>query len=160
MTEEHLATTAGGVPLCYHAIIKRRTETFVMGNWSIAEGCKYTRSDEWLRLEGSEALIGISDYAQNALSDLVFIELPKLGTSFSAGEAFGVVESVKAAADVNMPVSGEIVGVNDELEGAPETVNQDAYGKGWLIRIRILDDTQLGILMDATQYAAYCNERG
>jgi len=130
-----------------------------MSNWTIADGYKYAKSDEWIKQEGGEALIGISDYAQNQLSDLVFIELPKVGASYSAGQAFGVVESVKAAADVNMPASGEVIAVNAELESSPETMNQDAYGKGWIIRIKLSNPADLDALMDAAAYTAYCNER-
>ncbi len=131
-----------------------------MGNWTIAEDRKYTKSDEWLMVDGAEALIGISDYAQNQLSDLVFIELPKVGAKFNAAQSFGVVESVKAAADLNMPVSGEIIAVNTELESTPETMNQDPYGKGWIVRIKLSTPSEVDSLMDAAAYTAYCDQRG
>lgn len=131
-----------------------------MANWNIpAEGYKFTKSDEWVKLEGDEALVGITDYAQDLLSDLVFVELPDVGDSFDKGDTFGVVESVKAAADVNMPVSGEVVAVNSELDDAPETINADAFDKGWIIRIKPSDTSELDDLMDAEGYRAYCEER-
>jgi glycine cleavage system H protein len=131
-----------------------------MGDWSIPEGYKYTESDEWVKLEGGEALVGISDYAQDQLSDLVFVELPAVGETFGKGEVFGVVESVKAAADVMTPISGEIVAVNEDLEDTPEVINEDAYGKGWIIRIKPSDTSEMDDLMDTEAYEAYCEERG
>jgi len=130
-----------------------------MGDWKFPAGYKYTKSDEWVKVEGSEALVGISDYAQDMLSDLVFVELPEVGDSFDAGESFGVVESVKAAADVNMPVGGEVVAINDSLEDTPEIINEDPYEKGWLVRIKVTDAAALDDLMDDTAYKAYCAER-
>jgi glycine cleavage system H protein len=131
-----------------------------MGDWSIPEGYKFTESDEWVKLEDGEALIGISDYAQDQLSDLVFVELPMVGETFGKGEVFGVVESVKAAADVMTPIGGEIVAVNDDLEDTPEVINEDAYGEGWIIRIKPSDTSEMDDLMDAKAYEAYCEERG
>ncbi len=131
-----------------------------MADWNIPEeGYKFTKSDEWIKVDGDEALVGISDYAQDLLSDLVFVELPSVGDSFDQGEAFGAVESVKAAADVNLPVSGEIIAVHEELEDAPETINQDPYGEGWIVRIKVSDPSELDGLMDAAAYRAYCEER-
>lgn len=131
-----------------------------MADWKIPEdGYKFTKSDEWIKMEGDEALVGISDYAQDLLSDLVFVELPAEGDSFDKEDAFGVVESVKAAADVNMPVSGEVVAVNEVLEDAPETINSDPYGEGWIIRIKPSDTSELDNLMDGAAYRAYCEER-
>src|SRR5574341_2570521 len=118
-----------------------------MGNWNIPADRKYTKSDEWIKLEGDEALVGITDYAQDQLSDLVFIELPNVGKSFAAGKAFAVVESVKAAADVNMPASGEVVAVNTALGDAPETVNSAPYGNGWFVRIKVSAPSELDALM-------------
>jgi glycine cleavage system H protein len=113
-----------------------------------------------VKLEGGEALVGISDYAQDQLSDLVFVELPAVGETFGKGEVFGVVESVKAAADVMTPISGEIVAVNEDLEDTPEVINEDAYGKGWIIRIKPSDTSEMDDLMDTEAYEAYCEERG
>ncbi len=125
----------------------------------IEQGLLYTRDDEWVRVEGDEGTVGITDYAQDALSDIVFLELPEVGGHFEAGEAFGVVESVKAAADLNMPVSGEILSANEGLLDTPELLNSDPYDAAWLVKIRISDPGQLEGLMDATAYEAYCQER-
>jgi glycine cleavage system H protein len=130
-----------------------------MGDWRIPADYKFTRSDEWIKAEGEEALIGISDYAQDQLSDLVFVELPQVGDTFAKDEAFGVVESVKAAADINMPAGGEVIATNGDLEDVPETINQDPYEKGWIIRVKLADPGELDGLMDAPAYKAYCEER-
>ena len=130
-----------------------------MGDWKTPTDCKYTKTDEWVKVEGNEALIGLTDYAQDQLSDLVFIEFPEIGDTFDAGEAFGVVESVKAAADVNMPIGGEVIATNEALENSPEIINTDPYGAGWLIRIKAMDLSELEGLMDAHAYAQYCAER-
>lgn len=119
----------------------------------------YTKDDEWIRVDGDEGTVGITDYAQDSLSDIVYLELPSEGDSFDQGDVFGVVESVKAAADLMMPVGGEITAVNDELVDAPETVNEDPYGRAWMVKIKISDTSQLDELMDAEAYQAYCDER-
>lgn len=120
----------------------------------------YTEDDEWLRIEGEEATVGITDYAQDSLSDIVYLELPAAGEHFEREDAFGVVESVKAAADLYMPVSGEVTEVNEGLMDEPEVINQDPYGDAWMVRIRLEDDAELDDLMDADDYRAYCEERG
>jgi glycine cleavage system H protein len=119
----------------------------------------YTTDDEWLRLEGDEAVVGITDYAQDSLSDIVYLELPNTGATFSMGETFGVVESVKAASDLLMPVAGEVLAANEALIDGPEAVNSDPYGEAWMVRIKLTDKSQLAQLMDATAYQAYCAER-
>lgn len=125
------------------------------------EDLKYTENDEWIRVEGETATVGVSDYAQDQLSDVVYVEvLEDPGSELEQGAEFGVVESVKAAADVYMPVGGEIVEVNGELPEAPERINTDPYGEGWIIKIRISDPAELDGLMDSEAYAAYCEERG
>lgn len=121
---------------------------------NIKPGLFYTRDDEWLRVEGSEAVIGISDHAQDALSDIVYVELPNIGDSFAQGDAFGVVESVKAAADLFMPVDGEIIAVNEALVESPEEINTAPYDS-WLVRVRMSDPDQLASLMDAASYEAF-----
>jgi glycine cleavage system H protein len=118
----------------------------------------YTEDDEWLRIDRTEALIGVSDYAQDSLSDIVYLEFPSVGDSFSKGDTFGVVESVKAAADLMMPVSGEVIEVNDDLLDTPEAVNEQPY-QSWMVKITISDPGELEGLMDAEAYAAYCEER-
>ncbi|MCL4803478.1 MAG: glycine cleavage system protein GcvH [Anaerolineae bacterium] len=119
---------------------------------------RYAKTDEWVRVEGDEAVIGISDYAQDALSDIVYVELPGIGDAIEAGQPFGVVESVKAASDVLVPISGEVVAVNDAAVDAPESLNSDPYGT-WLIRVRISDASQIEKLMDAAAYEGYCANR-
>lgn len=118
----------------------------------------YTEDDEWIRVEGNEAVIGVTDYAQDSLSDIVFLELPGAGDSFGKGETFGVVESVKAAGDLMMPVGGEVSAVNDDLLDTPEAVNEQPY-ISWLVKIIVSDPAELEELMDADAYAAYCKER-
>ena len=97
----------------------------------------YAKSHEWLKVDGDTATVGITDYAQHALGDIVFVELPDVGSSFEAGSAFGVVESVKAASDIYLPVGGEVVEINEALLDTPETVNTDPYGDGWLVKIKL-----------------------
>jgi len=118
-------------------------------------GCKYDKEHEWIRVEGDEGVIGISDYAQDQLSDVVYVELPEVGDSFERGDVFAVVESVKAASDVYMPVGGEVLEINEELEDMPELVNQDPYGEAWFVRIAIADPAELDDLMDADAYRAF-----
>jgi len=131
-----------------------------MAKWKTPADCRYAKTDEWVRAEGAEAVIGITDYAQDALSDIVFIELPNVGTTLKAGEPFGTVESTKAAAELNMPLSGEIVAVNSALSDSPEKINADPFGEAWMIRIKPSDLAELDALMDAEAYAKYCEERG
>ncbi|MGD8857221.1 MAG: glycine cleavage system protein GcvH [Chloroflexota bacterium] len=125
----------------------------------IPEGFLFTKEDEWLKVEDGEGTVGITDYAQDALSDIVYIELPDVGESVKAGEAFGVVESVKAASDLYSPVSGEVTAVNEEILDAPETVNTDPYDGGWMVKIKLSDASELDGLMDTEAYTAYCEER-
>ncbi|MCC7207670.1 MAG: glycine cleavage system protein GcvH [Anaerolineae bacterium] len=131
-----------------------------MSKWNIPADLKYARSDEWVRVEGDEAVIGISDYAQDALSDIVFVELPAVGDTLEAGKRFGTIESVKAASDLNAPLDGAVTAINNALEDAPERVNGDPYGGAWMVRIRPANLAQLDNLMDAAAYEAYCEERG
>lgn len=120
---------------------------------------RYTKTDEWVRLEGGEAVVGITDYAQSQLSDIVYVELPQPGERRAKGEAFGVVESVKAASDVYMPASGTITAVNERLSGAPELVNRDPYGQAWMIRFKPDNPAEFNDLLDAAAYEKYCEER-
>ena len=117
--------------------------------------CKYSEDHEWIRAEGDEGVIGISDYAQDQLSDVVYVELPEVGDTFEQGDIFATVESVKAASDVYLPVSGQILEINEELEDSPELVNQDPYGEAWFVRISLADVSELDDLMDAEAYQAY-----
>ena len=120
---------------------------------------KYTKNDEWLKIEGDTATIGISDYAQDALNDIVYVEFPDVGATFKQGATFGVVESVKAASDVFMPIGGTITEVNKSLEDTPETINTDPYDKGWLIKIKVTDAAEAGSLMDSAAYIEFCKNR-
>jgi glycine cleavage system H protein len=121
---------------------------------------KYTKSDEWVKIDGNEAVIGVSDYAQNALSDVVFIELPDVGAVFKQSATFGTIESVKAASDLKVPIGGTVTAVNSALLDTPETINQDAFGAGWMLRLKPDNLSELDSLMDAAAYRAYCDERG
>ena len=121
---------------------------------------KYTKSDEWIRVAGNAAEAGLTDYAQSHLSDIVYVELPEVGAEFKQGTPFGSIESVKAASDMNLPASGTITAVNESLSDAPEAVNNDPYGKGWIVKFTLSNPSELGSLMDAAAYEAYCNERG
>lgn len=119
---------------------------------SIPDNLKYTQDHEWVNLDGDTLTAGITDFAQSELGDIIFIEFPREGESFEQGEAFGTIEAVKTVADLFMPVSGEIITLNSSLEDAPESVNQDAYGTGWLVKIKPSDAGQVDALMDAKAY--------
>ena len=125
---------------------------------NIPSELKYTKTDEWVRPGTGE--VGLTDYAQGHLSDIVYVELPEVGASVTAGASFGSIESVKAASDLNSPVSGSVAAVNDDLASGPEAVNSDPYGKGWIIKVALANASELAGLMDAKAYAAYCAERG
>ena len=119
---------------------------------------KYTEDHEWVQVEGDLVIVGISDFAQDALGDIVFVELPEVGATVTAGKAFGVVESVKAVSDVYAPVSGTVEEINEELPDAPEIINTSPYGDGWMIKVRITDAGELDGLMDAAAYQAHIAE--
>lgn len=131
-----------------------------MGDWKAPDGLRYTENDEWIRVEGDTGVIGMTDYAQDQLSDIVYVELPAEGDAFAQGEAFGVVESVKAAADMHMPAGGEVIEVNNALEDAPETINGDPYDGGWFVKVKLSDPAEVEKLMDAAAYRAHCDARG
>ena len=130
-----------------------------MGNWKTPADLKYTRNDEWIRVEGDTGTIGLSDYAQDQLNDLVYVEMPDVGDSLDQGDSFGTIESVKAAADMHMPVGGTVTETNSALEDEPELANSDPYGKGWVIKIKIANASELDGLMDAKAYAEFCDSR-
>jgi glycine cleavage system H protein len=119
---------------------------------------RYAQSHEWARWDGDQVVCGITDHAQESLSDVVYVELPEEGDVLERGESFGVVESVKAASDVYMPMGGEITVVNEDLEDTPELVNQDPYGGGWMIRFAPSDPDEFDALMDAGAYEAFVAE--
>ena len=118
------------------------------------ENIRYTSEHEWIRVKGDEAFVGITDYAQSELGEIVFIDVPTVGETVGQGEVFGSVEAVKTVSDLNMPVSGEVLEVNEALDAQPELVNNDPYGEGWIIRIAVKDATELDSLMDAAAYQA------
>lgn len=120
---------------------------------------RFTKNDEWVRLEGDSATAGITHYAQEALSDIVYVELPSVGDSFKQGAAYSSVESVKAAAEVYLPIGGTITEVNEALSTAPETLNSDPHGGGWIAKFTPSDPAEVNGLMDAAAYEKYCEER-
>lgn len=121
---------------------------------------RYTREHEWAKVEGKRARVGITHYAQDQLGDVVFVELPKVGTRVRQMQAFGVVESVKAVSDLFAPLSGDVVEVNESLAQRPEQVNQDPYGAGWMVVIALADEKELGALMSAAEYEAFLKTAG
>lgn len=118
----------------------------------------YTESHEWAKVDGNKATVGITDYAQHELGDIVYIELPEVGREVKKGEVFGSVESVKAVSDLYSPLSGKVIEVNDELSSHPEFINQDPYGKGWIIKIEIKDEKERNKLMNAESYELFVKE--
>lgn len=130
-----------------------------MGDWQTPAGLKYAKSDEWFAVQGDTVTIGITDYAQDQLNDIVYVEFREAGESLDAGDSFGEVESVKAAAELYSAVPGEIVAVNAALEDEPEVVNADPFGAGWMVKIRADDLAPLEALMDAAAYDSYCQGR-
>jgi glycine cleavage system H protein len=128
-------------------------------NMNIPNDLRYTKTDEWVRVEGDIATIGITDYAQSELGDIVYMELPEPGRVLQVDEMFGTVESVKAVADLYAPLAGEVVEANAAVTQRAELVNEDPYGEGWLIKVQIADPSELDNLLTAEQYAAYIEER-
>jgi glycine cleavage system H protein len=124
------------------------------------EDLKYTEEHEWILIEDAVVTVGITDFAQDALGDVVFVELPEEGTTIEAGKSFGVVESVKAVSDIYAPVSGEVVSVNEELPDTPELVNTSPYEDGWMIKIKVSDTAELDGLLDVDGYKAFVEEEG
>lgn len=112
----------------------------------------YTKDHEWIKVEGDKATVGITDFAQKQLGDVVYVELPQIGTQLEFHQSIGVIESVKAVSDVYSPVSGEVIELNEKLNDSPELVNQDPYGKGWIVRLKIKDESELQELMSASEY--------
>jgi len=125
---------------------------------NVPQDLRFTKDHEWVKVEGNVAVIGISDYAQDALGDIVFLELPDVGATFGAGDAIGVVESVKAVSDIYCPVSGQVVETNEALVDAPETVNGAPYVGGWMVKIKMSNPADLDELMDAAAYEKYLAE--
>lgn len=120
---------------------------------SVPSDLRYAKSHEWLKsASDGTATIGITDYAQNSLGDITYVQLPKVGATLAAGQVYGVVESVKAASDLYSPVAGTVIEVNTVLDAAPETVNQDAYNAGWMLKLKLADPASVGTLLDAAAY--------
>ena len=130
-----------------------------MAEYDVPDDLRHSREDEWARVEGERVVVGVSDYAQQQLGDIVFLELPEVGSSVHRGDAFGVIESVKAVADLFAPLSGEVVDVNAELGDNPEAVNADCYGDGWIIALAPDDPSEIEGLLDAAAYRKYVDER-
>jgi len=124
----------------------------------VPEDLKYTKEHEWIRVEGSEVVIGITDFAQNALTDVVWVELPENGAMVSSMESFASVESVKSVSEIYAPVGGEVVSVNEDLEDSPELINDDPYGDGWICRIAFSDSSELEVLLDSSSYSGLIAE--
>lgn len=125
---------------------------------SVPQDMFYAKTHEWVSLDDGIATVGITDFAQSQLSDLTFVELPEVGTEFSAGDEAAVVESVKAAADVYAPIAGEVVEINEKLEDSPELINKDAFGEGWLFKLKVVDESDVDDLLDADSYEELCPE--
>jgi len=123
----------------------------------ILEELRYADSHEWVKLEGDIATVGITDYAQHALGNIVYVDMPEVGDEVTAGEDFGAVESVKAASDLISPVSGEVIEVNEDLEDAPELLNEDAFAN-WIMKVKLSDAAEVDALLDAAAYAKICEE--
>ena len=122
---------------------------------NVPENLHYSKDHEWVRVEGDIAVVGITDHAQEQLGDVVYVELPKSGEEFIAHESFGSVESVKAVSEIYAPVSGDVVEANGDLQNAPEKINTDPHGSGWLVKVRLTNAAELNGLMDAPAYEAY-----
>lgn len=119
---------------------------------NVPEDLHYSKDHEWVRVDGDQAIIGITDYAQNSLGDVVYVELPKAGEEFAANEPFGSVESVKAVSEVFTPIAGSVVKINEALADEPETVNSDPYGEGWMIRLKMANPGEVDSLLTAAEY--------
>jgi len=115
----------------------------------------YTKDHEWIKVENDEAVMGITDFAQKQLGDVVYVELPQVGAVFEFHQSLGVIESVKAVSDIYSPISGEVVAANEELDGSPEMVNEDPHGKGWIVRLKLRDEAEIEKLMSATEYEKF-----
>ena len=125
---------------------------------NIPDDLHYSKHHEWVRVDGNVAIVGITDYAQNSLGDVVYVELPKVGDDFAANEPFGSVESVKAVSEVFSPVSGEIVGTNEALADTPEKVNTDPYGEGWMIRVKMSNPGEADSMLTAAEYEDFTKD--
>lgn len=123
-----------------------------LNNMNVPENLRYSKEHEWVRVEGDEAVVGITDFAQGELGDIVYVEVETVGDELAKDEIFGTVEAVKTVSDLYLPVGGEILELNDKLEGQPELVNDDPYGEGWMVRIKLSDPSEVNQLLDAAAY--------
>lgn len=135
-----------------------RLSVFHRGFSSVVKDLKYADSHEWVKIDGNSAIVGITDHAQDHLGDVVYVELPEAGAAVNQGSGFGAVESVKATSDINSPVSGKVVEVNEELNSSPGLVNASPYENGWIIKVEMSDTGELNSLMDSEQYTKFCEE--
>ena len=124
----------------------------------VPEELRYTKEHEWIRVEGDSVVIGVTDYAQNALTDVVWVELPEMGAVVGSMDSFASVESVKSVSEIYAPISGEVIEINGTLEDAPELINEDPYGKGWICKMSISDNSELASLLDGTTYRGLIEE--
>ena len=130
-----------------------------MAEYEIPDDLRYSNEDEWTRVEGERAVVGVTDYAQQQLGDIVYVELPEVGATVEQGAPFGVIESVKAVSELYSPVSGKVLEINAELEVHPEWVNEDCYGDGWMIAVRIEEEEEVASLLDAKTYQKHVQDR-
>lgn len=130
-----------------------------MSEYNTPDEALYTEQDEWIRFDGERAFVGITDYAQSQLGDIVFVELPAVGSTVNKDEPYGVIESVKAVSDLFAPVTGEVVAINTELADTPERINEDCYGEGWLLEITPSDEAERETLLQPSAYEKYLEER-
>ncbi|KAK9156261.1 hypothetical protein Sjap_003741 [Stephania japonica] len=135
-----------------------RISVFRRGFASVIPDLKYANSHEWIKVDGTSATVGITDHAQDHLGDVVYVELPEVGANVTQGKSFGAVESVKATSDVNSPVSGKVVEVNEELSNSPGLVNGSPYENGWIMKVEMSDAGELNSLMDSDKYSKFCEE--
>lgn len=130
-----------------------------MAEFEAPKELRYSKEDEWVRTEDGVYVVGVTDYAQQQLGDVVFVELPEVGAEFAAGDVFGTIESVKAVSDLFCPIAGRVTAVNGDLEDAPEKVNEEPYGAAWILKLEATGDDPLADLLDADAYVAYCDGR-
>ena len=124
----------------------------------VPEELRYTKEHEWIRVEGDSVVIGVTDYAQNALTDVVWVELPEMGAVVGSMDSFASVESVKSVSEIYAPISGEVIEINESLEDSPELINEDPYGEGWICKMSISDNSELASLLDGTAYRGLIEE--
>ncbi|KAK4759692.1 hypothetical protein SAY87_022823 [Trapa incisa] len=156
--EEELAVMASRLMWASRAAFHLRISVFNRGFATVLKDLKYSDSHEWAKVEGGSVTVGITDHAQDHLGDVVYVELPEVGSSVTQGSSFGAVESVKATSDLNSPVSGKIVEVNEELSSSPGLVNSSPFENGWIIKVELSDSGEVGKLMDSERYSKFCEE--